>query len=106
MKLLVVLLCVSALISGIALPVMAAGEPTVTILEYRVNPSVLMPESLGTITITVKNTATSATLKEIAGIVATEPLSTKITDINVNIENVHLEGNGITVLSNDFATGW
>jgi hypothetical protein len=103
MKLLVVLLCVSALISGIALPVMAAGEPTVTILEYRVNPSVLMPGSLGTITITVKNTATSATIKEIAGIVATEPLTTKITDINVNIENVHLEGNGVTVLSNDFA---
>src|SRR5512136_1079675 len=103
MKLLVVLLCVSAFISGIALPVMAAGEPTVTILEYHVNPSVLMPDSLGTITITVKNTATSATMKEIAGIVATEPLSTKITDINVNIENVHLEGNGVTVLSNDFA---
>ena len=67
MKLLVVLLCVSAFISGIALPVMAAGDPTVTILEYRVNPSVLMPDSLGTITITVKNTATSATMKEIAG---------------------------------------
>ena len=103
MKMLVVLLCVSVLISGIALPVMAAGEPTVTILDYQVNPSVLMPDTLGTITITVKNTATSATLKENVGFVSTEALSTKITDINVNIENVHLEGNGITVLSNDFA---
>ena len=90
-------------IASFIVPVSAAGEPTVTILEYNVNPSVLMPDSLGTITITVKNTATSATVKEITGIVATEPLSTKITDINVNIENVHLEGNGITVLSNDFA---
>jgi hypothetical protein len=103
MKLFVVLLCVSALISVIAFPAMAAGDPTVTILEYRVNPSVLMPDSLGTIIITVKNTATSATMREIAGVVATEALTTKITDINVNIENVHLEGNGITVLSNDFA---
>ena len=62
-----------------------------------------MPDSLGTITITVKNTATSATIKENTGFVTTDATTTKITDINVNIENVHLEGNGIDVLSNDFA---
>jgi len=72
-------------------------------MDYRVNPSVLMPDSLGTITITVKNTATSATIKENTGFVTTDATTTKITDINVNIENVHLEGNGIDVLSNDFA---
>ncbi len=54
-------------IASFIVPVSAAGEPTVTILEYNVNPSVLMPDSLGTITITVKNTATSATVKEITG---------------------------------------
>jgi len=90
-------------VASFAVPVSAVGEPTVTILDYRVNPSVLMPDSFGTITITVKNTASSATIKENSGIVSTEVLTTKITDINVNIENVHLEGNGITVVSNDFA---
>jgi hypothetical protein len=91
MKLLVVLLCVFAFISGIALPVMAAGEPTVTITEYRVNPSVLMPDGLGTITIMVKNTATSASIKENTGIYTSEAATTKVTDINVNIENVKLD---------------
>ncbi len=61
-----------------------------------------MPDSLGTITIIVKNTATSATLKENTGIITTDAATTKVTDINVNIENVKLEGNGIIVLSKDF----
>ena len=81
---------------------MAADAPTVTITEYKVSPSVLLPDTLGTITITVKNTATSATLKENTGIVTSDASTTKVTDINVNIENVKLEGNGITVLTNDF----
>jgi hypothetical protein len=90
-------------IASFAVPVSAVGESTVTILDYRVNPTVLIPESLGTITITVKNTATTATIKENIGFVSNEVLTTKVSDVNVNIENVHLEGNGITVLSNDFA---
>ena len=61
-----------------------------------------MPDSLGTITIMVKNTATSATLKENTGLVSTDAATTKVTDINVNIENVKLEGNGIIVQSKDF----
>ena len=84
------------------LPATAADVPTATITEYKVSPSVLMPDSLGTITITVKNTATSATLKENAGIYTTDSATTKVTDINVNIENVKLEGNGIIVQSKDF----
>jgi hypothetical protein len=84
------------------LPATAADVPTATITEFKVSPSVLMPDSLGTITITVKNTATSATLKENAGIYTTDSATTKVTDINVNIENVKLEGNGIIVQSKDF----
>jgi hypothetical protein len=90
-------------IAALAVPVSAVGEPTVTIMDYRVNPPVLMPDSLGTISITVKNTATSASIKENTGFLTSDPTTTTITDINVNIENVHLEGNGIEVLSNDFA---
>jgi hypothetical protein len=90
------------ILAVLAVPASAADEPTVTVTDFKVSPSVLMPDSLGTITITVKNTATSATLKENTGITTTDATTTKVTDINVNIENVKLEGNGIIVLSNDF----
>jgi hypothetical protein len=83
-------------------PVQAADAPTVTITDYTVTPSVLMPDGLGTITITVKNTATSATIKENTGLYTQDATTTKVTDINVNIENVKLEGNGIVVQSKDF----
>jgi hypothetical protein len=84
-------------------PTVHADTPTVTITDYKVTPSVLMPGSMGTITVTIKNTASSASISERTG-----PLSpdmsgtTKVTDINVYIENVHLEGKGIDVLSDDF----
>jgi hypothetical protein len=90
-------------IATLILPVSAVSGPTVTILDYQVSPPVLLPDTLGTITITVKNTATSASIKENTGFVTSDATTTTITDINVNIENVHLEGNGITVLSSDFA---
>jgi hypothetical protein len=84
------------------LPVSAADVPTVTITDYKVSPLVLMPDGPGTITITVKNTATSATLKENTGLITSDAETTKVMDINVNIENVKLEGNGIIVQSKDF----
>lgn len=89
-------------LSSLVMPVSGAGEPTVTITDYKVTPSVLMPDSLGTITIMVKNTATSATIKENTGLYTADATTTRVTDINVNIENVKLEGNGIIVQSKDF----
>ncbi len=63
-----------------------------------------MPESLGTVTITIRNTANTASVSEKSGQLSTVDYSTvKTTDINVNIENVHLEGNGIDVITKDFA---
>ena len=88
----------------IVAPPASADTPTVAITDYTVNPSVLMPDSLGTVTITIKNTAETATVSEKSGQLSTVDYSTvKTTDINVNIENVHLEGNGIDVLTKDFA---
>ena len=43
-------------------PVHADDTATVTITDYKVSPAVLMPDSLGTITITVKNTATTSSI--------------------------------------------
>lgn len=80
----------------------AAGEPTVQVSEYHVNPSIMMPDNLGTITIVLKNTATSAQQKENSGVLASEFQTSVVTDINVNIENIKLEGKGIEVISQDF----
>lgn len=86
----------------IAAPVTAA-DPTVIVSDYTVTPAVLMPGDTGTITITIKNTAQAATEKENTGIVMGNTFaSTKSTDINVFIENVHLDENGIEVLNGDF----
>ena len=82
----------------------SADVPTVTISGYKVNPSVLMPDSLGTITITIGNTASTASVSENSGPITTNTFQTvKTTDINVNIQNVHLEGNGLDVLTKDFS---
>ncbi len=84
-------------------PPVHADTPTVTITDYKVTPSVLMPDAQGTITVTIKNTASSATISEKTGSLSSDNAgTTTVTDINVNIQNVHLEGNGIDVLSNDF----
>jgi hypothetical protein len=84
-------------------PVHAADEPTVTITNYTVSPSVLMPDSLGTVTFTIKNTASSASVSEKSGKISVDDYSVvKTTDINVNIENIHIEGNGIEVLTKDY----
>lgn len=86
----------------IFVPSVQAESPTVTITDYKVTPSVLMPDSLGTITVTIRNTASSATVSESTALSNDNAGTTKVTDINVYIENVHLEGYDIEVLSEDF----
>ena len=102
MKWNIFILLIIALIVATVMPASAATEPTVTITEYRVNPSVLMPDSFGTIAITIKNTATTSTIEENTGVSSTTPGTIRTSDINVNIENIKLVGNGISVLSKDF----
>jgi hypothetical protein len=84
-------------------PSVQADSPTVTISDYKVSPAVMMPDSMGTVTVTIKNTASSATLSERTGPLNTDAAgTTKTTDINVYIENVHLEGYDIEVINEDF----
>jgi hypothetical protein len=100
-----VLVLVATIIAllGVIVSPASADTPTVTITNYSVSPGVLMPDGLGTITITVKNTAASATISERTGPLTPDNSgTTKTTDINVNIENIHLEGNGVKVLTTDF----
>jgi len=95
---------VAFVLIALAIPSAQAGEsPTVTITDYKVSPGVLMPDSRGTITITVKNTAQSASVSEKSGQLSSDVYAiVKTTDVGVNIENVQLEGNGIRVLSEKF----
>ncbi len=105
MKWIISILVIIALMSAIVVPVSAESAPTVTITDYKVSPSVLMPDSLGTITVTIKNTAASASIIEKSGQIKPDTLGfavEKTTDINVNLENVKLEGNGIETLSKDY----
>ncbi len=104
MKWTISILIIIALMSAIVVPVSAESAPTVTITDYKVNPSVLMPDSLGTITVTITNTAASASIIEKSGQIKDTAGFTveKTTDINVNLENVKLEGYGIEVLSKAF----
>ncbi|MDO9033788.1 MAG: hypothetical protein Q7U51_01110 [Methanoregula sp.] len=103
MKWTISILVIIALLGALVIPASAAGTPTVTITDYKVNPSVLMPDSFGTITITIKNTATSASVVQKIGQQSdTAYDTTKTMDINVNIENVKLEGYGIEVINKDF----
>lgn len=92
-----------ALVIVIIPAVQATDAPTVTITDYTVSPSVLMPDSLGTITVTLKNTASSASTTEKSGKLAADDYSVITTaDITVNIDTVHLEGNGLKVLTKDY----
>ena len=90
-----------AIILMVILPV--AAEPTVTISDYTVTPQVLMPGDLGTVTVTLKNTASSAVLTEKTGALSSDISgTTTVTDINVYIEKALLEGNGIEVVGDSY----
>ena len=58
---------IALLVLAVCILPVSAETPTVTIADYKVSPSVLMPDSLGTITITIKNTASSAWVSESRG---------------------------------------
>ncbi len=98
----VICILISALIAMVVVPVYADDIPTVNVGSFKVNPSVLMPGSFGTITITVNNTAESASITQESGELQSSTYTQVRTyDFSVNVVDVHLEGNGITVLTND-----
>jgi len=97
-----ILVTLALLFAFIIVPA-SATDPTVLITGYEVTPAVLMPGDTGTVTVMIKNTAETASEKENTGILLGSTFaSTRNTDINVFIENVHLEENGIGVLTDDF----
>lgn len=61
-----------------------------------------MPGEMGTLTVIISNTAQNAKIQENTGIFPGGYTTSRSTDINLFIENVHLEGDGIIVKSTDF----
>jgi hypothetical protein len=99
--------CILLLIAGITVSAQSDGaitltSPTVMVSGYQTSPAVFMPGDTGTLTVTISNTAQSAKIQENTGVYSGGYATSKSTDINLFIENVHLEGNGIKVTSEDF----
>jgi len=97
---------VLVLLAAIASPA-AASEPTVIVSGYEVSPPVLVPGETGTITITLSNTAQSATRTDsvaTSSFGGTQTVTTN-TAINSVVESILLKGEGIEVLSDSY-TGW
>ncbi|OPX64023.1 MULTISPECIES: COG1361 S-layer family protein [unclassified Methanoregula] len=84
------------------IPPAQAETPTVTITDYKTAPAVMMPDSMGTITVTIRNTASTASVSESTALSPDYAGTTRTTDINVYIENIHLEEKGVSVLTEDF----
>ena len=98
-KLLCSIICLSVLLVFLPFPVLAAN-PSVIVADYKVTPSVLQPGDIGTITATIKNTASIANIRENIQSAGSETI--KSTDINVNIESVQLESKDVEVVSGNY----
>jgi hypothetical protein len=95
-------LCLLAMLAG---PALAAAEDTsIVVADYAVSPAVLQPGDLGTITATIRNTASTGSLTETGSLAGSDGgtiAGTRSTDITVNIERVRLSGGGVEVLSGE-----
>ena len=96
-----------ALLSLAALPVGVAADttdPTVAITSYQVTPSILLPGDQGTITVTLENTAGTASTTEstVQTGVSGSTTTTVTKDMTVLVESVYLYGNGVEVLEGNF----
>ena len=78
----------------------AASVPSVIITDYEVSPAVLLPGEQGIISVTIRNTADSATLTQ-SYLSDTTETTTNI-DINAPIDSVTMVGNGIQVISEGY----
>ena len=96
-----------ALLSLAVLPMGVAADttdPTVAITSYQVTPSILLPGDQGTITVTLENTAGTASTTEstVQTGVSGSTTTTVTKDMTVLVESVYLYGNGVEVLEGNF----
>ncbi len=95
-------LCLLAVLAC-SVPV-AAEDSSIIVADYTITPAVLQPGDVGTITATIRNTASAASLTQKENLANPDGgtyESTKSADITVNIESVRLSGGAVEVLSGD-----
>ena len=90
-----------------ALPLGAAADttdPAVTIRNYQVTPSVLLPGDEGTITVTLANTASQASQSTelVQTLTGSTTTTTSTRDVTVLVESVYMYGQGMDVLEGNF----
>lgn len=93
-------LCLLVLLVG-PVPV-AAEDPSIVVADFTVSPAVLQPGDLGTITATIRNTASTASITETGNLTGADGgtiSGTRSRDITVNIERVQLRGGAVEFLS-------
>jgi hypothetical protein len=85
-------------------PIMAetTDQPAVFVEKYVVNPSVLAPGDPGTITISLKNTANTATKRESSGVIDGVFASEQNTDLKTVIDSIGIDGKGLIILSDNY----
>lgn len=94
-------LCLLALLVG---PALAAEDASIIVADFAVSPAVLQPGDLGTITATIRNTASTGSITETGNLTGSDGgtiTGTRSRDIAVNIERVRLSGGAVEVLSGD-----
>ena len=82
----------------------AAQDSSIIVADYTITPAVLQPGDVGTITATIRNTASTGSLTETGNLTGSDggPITgTRSRDITVNIESVRLSGGAVEVLSGD-----
>jgi hypothetical protein len=96
MKFISILVFLTIILALLVLPASGElGDPTAMVTEYSVQPKILSPGSLGTISV-VLQIAGKTSVTETTGTTG------RSEEPNVNIERVSLEGNGLTVVSDAF----
>jgi hypothetical protein len=94
-------LCLLALLAG---PALAAEDAPIVVSDVAVSPAVLQPGDLGTITATIRNTASTASITETGNLTGADGgtiAGTRSRDITITIERVRLSGGAVEVVSSD-----
>ncbi|MDD1712176.1 MAG: hypothetical protein LUQ69_03295 [Methanoregulaceae archaeon] len=96
MKIFAILVLLIIITASLVLPVSGElGDPTAMVTEFTVQPKILSPGSLGTISVVIQIAGKTSVTETTAN-------TGKSEEPNVNIERVSLEGNGLTVVSDAF----
>jgi LPXTG-motif cell wall-anchored protein len=85
---------------SVLMPSLAKVEHTVMVTDYKVDPEVLMPGDIGTITVTIANQEREATQRETTESISGDETKSEVIarDLCAEIESVSIYGRGVDIL--------